>query len=399
MKLLLEQYSRGLLSSVSIGKQANSLRSVLLTGTTGSLGSYLLAAFENMPSSKVSRIYCLNRSPNSKDRQKKSSLARGLNADWDNERIEFLQADLSQSDLGLGAEKYAELLSETTVVMHNAWQVNFNLALDSFEPQIRGVRNLLDFSAHSAHKAPAVFVSSISTAHKWMELHPDEVVPEAVLDDFNAPEQIGYSESKFICEHVVQQFSRSSGIPSAIMRTGQIAGPLKGNGVWNKQEWLPSIVTSSKHLGALPETLGTFEAVDWIPVDVLASIMVELVESTLQQNAMRTTVYNLVNPVSTTWSTLAPHAQKLAGIERQVALRDWIGLLEQSSHEKDGAIVETNPALKLLDFLRTLSQKELPSNPRSMYEVKALVRDSQQASELTEVRAEWMGLWMRQWRP
>jgi thioester reductase-like protein len=398
MKLLLEQYSRALPSSITVGKQVNSLQSVLLTGTTGSLGSYLLAAFEKMPSSQVSRIYCLNRSPNSKDRQKKSSLARGLNIGWDNERIEFLQADLSQSDLGFGAEKYAELLSETTVIIHNAWQVNFNLTLDSFESQIRGVRNLLDFSVQSAHKAPVVFVSSVSAAHRWMELHPDEMVPEEVLDDFGAPEQIGYSESKFICEHLVQEFSRSSGISSAIMRTGQIAGPLKGNGVWNKQEWLPSIVTSSKHLGVLPETLGTFEAVDWIPVDVLASIMVELVSSTLNQNVMRTKVYNLVNPVSTTWSALAPHAQKLAGIERRVALRTWVEILEQSSNEKNGAIVETNPALKLLDFLRVLSRKEVPSNARSMYEVKGLIRDSQQASELTAVTAEWMGLWMRQWR-
>ena len=61
--------------------------------------------------------------------------------------------------------------------------------------------------------------------------------------------------------------------PSAILGTDQIAGPLGGNGVWNRNEWLPSIVTSSKHLGALPGTLGTFEAVDWIPVDVLALIM------------------------------------------------------------------------------------------------------------------------------
>jgi hypothetical protein len=54
-------------------------------------------------------------------------------------------------------------------VIHNAWQVNFNLALDSFEPQIRGVWNLLDFGAQSAHQAPLVFVSSVSTAHGWID--------------------------------------------------------------------------------------------------------------------------------------------------------------------------------------------------------------------------------------
>lgn len=268
MKELLDQYSRNLPSLISTGKQAKSSAAwnFLLTGTTGSLGTYLLAALENMPRAKVGKIFCLNRSPNAKERQKKSSKARGLKFAWDDKRVEFFHADLSQPDLGLGAEKYASLLDETTVVIHNAWPVNFNLALDSFEPQIRGVRNLLDFSAQSAHRAPLIFVSSISTVHRWMEMHPDEVVPEAVLNDFDAPEWMGYSESKFVSEQLVQAFSRASGVATAIMRNGQIAGPLKGNGVWNKHEWLPSIVTSSKHLGVLPETLGSLEVVDWIPV-------------------------------------------------------------------------------------------------------------------------------------
>jgi hypothetical protein len=137
--------------------------------------------------------------------------------------------------------------------------------------------------------------------------------------------------------------------------------------------------------------LGTFEAVDWIPVDVLALIMLELVKNTLRQNGMRTMVYNLVNPRTTIWSALVPNVQKIAGIEKLVALREWVEILEQSSLESNGAIVERNPALKLLDFMRGLSLKEGPSNGRSMYEVKALLRDSQQASELTKVTVEWMG--------
>lgn len=139
------------------------------------------------------------------------------------------------------------------------------------------------------------------------------------------------------------------------------------------------------------------EAVDWIPVDLLASVMTELVKTSKQKNEAFATDYNLVYPVSTTWSALAPHVQKNRR-NRLVALRDWVGILEHSSHEKDGVMVDKNPALKLQDFLRTLGRKDALYNVRSMYELKALVRDSQQASELTEVRAEWIALWMRQWR-
>jgi thioester reductase-like protein len=136
MKKLHDQYSRNLPSIISTGKQAKSSAAwnFPLTGTTGSLGTYLLAVLENMPRAKVGKIFCLNRSLNAKERQRKCSKARGLKFVWDDRRMEFFHADLPQLDLGLGAEKYAELLDKTTIVIQNAWPVNFNLALDSFEP-------------------------------------------------------------------------------------------------------------------------------------------------------------------------------------------------------------------------------------------------------------------------
>jgi len=244
---------------------------------------------------------------------------------------------------------------------------------------------LLDFGARSAHQAPLIFISSVSTAQGWSESHPNEEVPEEVLDDFDAPERLGYAESKFICEHLIQEFSTSSGISSVIMHVGQIAGPLKETGIWNKNEWLPSIITSSKHLGILPQSLVSLEVIDWIPVDVLASKIVELVQNNLNQMGSNTKVYNLVNPRSTTWSALAPYVQTLTGITRMVGLREWVEILDNSSHERNGAIIEANPALRLLDFMRGISLKENPSNPRLMYQVGGLSRDSQRAAELTEV--------------
>jgi len=372
---------------------------VILTGTTGSLGTHLLATLEAMPAAKVAKIFCLNRSSNSRERQKKMSQAHGLNFDWGDQRVEFLHADLSKSKLGLNAEKYDELLGETTVIIHNAWQVDFNLAIESFEPQIRGLRNLLDFGFHSRNKAPVIFTSSISTAIEWMEQHPDDLVPEAIIHDFDAPQKIGYAESKFVSEHVLETFTRSSGLTTAIFRTGQIAGPLTGKGVWNEREWFPSIMSSSKHLDILPETLGKMESIEWIPVDVISLIMVELVEEVLRSQSLgKTLVYNLVNPKPATWSSLSKSAQKLTGISKTVPLKDWVEALEVSSHEKNGAIIETNPAVKLLDWLRLISQKDIPQEGTSGFEVRRLVQDSRTASQLTAVSSEWMSLWISRWK-
>ena len=60
--------------------------------------------------------------------------------------------------------------------MYTAWQVNFNLALSSFEPDIRRLRNLLDLSLRSPYTVPPtiMFVSSVGVVGREssLDVHP-----------------------------------------------------------------------------------------------------------------------------------------------------------------------------------------------------------------------------------
>ncbi|KAE8321898.1 hypothetical protein BDV39DRAFT_210265 [Aspergillus sergii] len=57
----------------------------------------------------------------------------------------------------------------------------------------------------------------------------------------------------------------------------QIAGPVRSPSLWNKAEWFPSLVLSSLHVGALPDTLApALDRIDWVPSDLLAAILVNL---------------------------------------------------------------------------------------------------------------------------
>jgi thioester reductase-like protein len=276
---LLKKYTNNLLLSqtytngnINDAPQSGKPWSVILTGTTGSLGSHLLSYLDSMLKSKVARIFCFNRTADAEDRQRNIRIAHGLTLNWaDNQRTQFLHADFARQDLGLDPETYKELADRTTLIIHLAWPINFNLDL---EPHIRGVRNLLGFAEKSRNKSPLIFASSISTAFGWSSTHPGEEIPEAVIDLSSAPDQIGYRESKFIAEHLLSNYSKFSGLKTAILRIGQIAGPLKGNGVWSKQEWFPSMMASSKHLDMLPKSLGNMGRIDWIPVDILSSVIV-----------------------------------------------------------------------------------------------------------------------------
>jgi hypothetical protein len=65
-------------------------------------------------------------------------------------------------------------------------------------------------------------------------------------------------------------------------------------------------------MGMIPRTLAYLNNVDWIPVDVLPDIVIELIHSEMGLlHAAETKngsclVYNVVNPKQTTWIALVP---------------------------------------------------------------------------------------------
>ena len=87
--------------------------------------------------------------------------------------------------------------------MHNAWTVNFNLALSAFEDQIAGVRKLVDISASSPHRMQLLITSSIGIANNWDVAQGP--VPERPLPDPAIAADIGYTASKYVVEQVCTQ--------------------------------------------------------------------------------------------------------------------------------------------------------------------------------------------------
>lgn len=236
---------------------------VILTGSTGSLGNYLLHSLLNDP--QVVKVYCLNRS-DAKARQEKSFREKGLKFDEEAQsKVEFLQAAFGDERFGLEESKYEEMLRSVDTIIHNAWKVDFNHSVYSFEGvHIRGVRRFVDFSLKNTHHAHIHFVSSVGAIAGWKPKH-GPAVPEEPLDNVEVVLPQGYGESKHVSERICHEASRRSGVPTTILRVGQIGGPTTEKGAWNRQEWLPTIVATSKSMGKVPSTLGS-APVDWIPV-------------------------------------------------------------------------------------------------------------------------------------
>ncbi|MCJ1295167.1 hypothetical protein MMC34_006729 [Xylographa carneopallida] len=395
---------------------------VLLTGSTGSLGSYLLDALIRDPS--VAQIYCLNRRPDAQHHQRDLHTTRGLCTTFPH--TEFLQSDPSQPYLGLSPAVYHTLLRSVTHILHNAWAVNFNLPLAHYAAQLHGVRRLVDFASQSAHGAVLFFVSSISAVLRWghtttttttnhttttpsISTSNGSKVPETPLADFSLPERMGYGESKFVAERLLAAAHAASRIPIAICRVGQIAGPLSRAGMWSPAEFVPSIVLSSAHLGLLPASLGAMDAVDWLPVDALAPLLLDLLKShaagTAAENA-RPAVYHAVNPAPTTWGALVPTVQRRlatwARPVRVVPFAEWVARLRESAAEAgegegEREAVGRNPAVKLMDFLEGIQVQGDAGVVVAGFETGLTAGRSQILGGVGPVRGEWVEGWMRQW--
>jgi nucleoside-diphosphate-sugar epimerase len=95
-----------------------------------------------------------------------------------------------------------QLRNSVTTIIHNAWRLDFNLSLSSFEPNVRGTRHLIDLALATPHATHVrmLFTSSVSVAQSWPR--GGESFPEEPQDDARWSVGSGYREAKYVCEQV-----------------------------------------------------------------------------------------------------------------------------------------------------------------------------------------------------
>lgn len=378
------------------GVQAQQRINIVLTGSTGNLGCYVL---DNLLKNKlVEHIHCLVRSEDAELRQRKAMASRGLHL-WEPERVRFHVASLEASpDLGLSREIVQTLQASATHLLHCAWPVDWNRSFSSFQPAIRGVDNILRFVQSCTLHPVLFFVSSIAAVGNWGAVPgARQAVPEDEVEDWKVA-RFGYGQAKLVSERLIAQACRSGHVTAGICRVGQLAGPvLHGDhGSWPAQEWLPSLLASSKHLDALPQTLGPMDDLDWVPVDSTGSIIVELLLSG-NPGSSQTAFYHISNPSRTPWQRLRPLVQSTLGGLRTVPLDEWVRLLQESGHDGQ-ADLDRNPAYKLMSVFDDLADKavHLPKARTPVLDVALTAKVSPTLANLQPVNEAWMRQWMRQ---
>ena len=385
---LLQEYRRRIdqMQSPTTRDQKPDQQVVILTGSTGVLGSYILDSLVANPS--ICHVFCLNRKLDSSSYQVEKNKSLGLSTLLDPARVTFLTTNLSKSGLGIHEKMLEKLRSSVTLVIHNAWPVNFKLPLQSFRPQFEGLVNLVDLVATASLAPHLLLLSSFSSVKS---IRGDSMrIPEQVIYDEPTASPNGYAESKYLAEQLLDYATQKLAIITSIARIGQVAGAVQHRGVWTKTEWFPSLIQSSLHVGALPYSLdATFGRIDWVPVDNLADVLVEIALSEFQGTEHedhlahagsigmarnRSRVYHPLHPNPIMWEAVRGIvAEELSSFSvpplKVISLNSWLGRVRKAAHHLSGssqswaeedleASLQVNPAVKLLDFFEEMEASQ-----------------------------------------
>ncbi|KAJ7278022.1 putative polyketide synthase [Mycena rebaudengoi] len=324
--------------------QATASHTVLLTGSTGALGCHLLAHL--LGKDNIQHVYALNRrNPHGLtvvDRQTAALQKQGLPTHLAcSEKLTLIVGDLGDVDFGISFELMDKLRSSVTHIIHNAWRVDFVARLSEFENLILGTHRLLEFAIKSNPIRPSL--SFISTTGISRNLHPNIIfAPESPIEDAKIAVQVGYTESKWVAERLVQIAVKRRQLNANVIRVGQLTGGDSGS--WDTTQWIPALVQSGVYVGCLPDG---DDAVSWIPIGVAAAAILDM------QNSMNDT-FHIIHPRPTTWRRVMEPLASALDVPL-VPYAEWFARLKSTADfalQVSGVDAKSPAALKLLDFFQ-----------------------------------------------
>ncbi|KAH8670776.1 aminoadipate reductase [Xylariales sp. PMI_506] len=252
----------------------NSKPTVLLTGATGFLGSYILNELINGPTN--SRVIAHVRAKDAAAglaRLETTTKAYGLWSPAWTSRIEVVVGDISKPQLGLAKDTWDRLVNEVDVVIHNGAQVNWMLPYSSL--RAANVLSTMDCIRLCSTGRPKRlgFVSSTSTLDNdyYVGLaRKNTLVLET--DDMEGSRKglgTGYGQSKWASEYVVREAGRR-GLMGSVIRSGYITGDPK-SGISVTDDFLVRLWKGCLQVGARPDINN---AVNAVPVTQVSRIVV-----------------------------------------------------------------------------------------------------------------------------
>jgi amino acid adenylation domain-containing protein/thioester reductase-like protein len=314
---------------------------VLLTGTTGYLGAFLL---NTLIETTTAQIICLVRFTDiSEDRNRAGGMARirgnlldlGLWNDSMLERIEVLPANLSRTRLGLSPDDFDELASRVQVIIHSAATVNLVYPYAAMRgANVIGTREIVRLACQAGATVHHISTNGVlpNSVEGWSEDSMVAIndVPEKLLD--------GYGQTKWVAEQLILAAGKR-GLPARIYRPGTISGH-STSGSSNTYDLLNALVVESLQLGHAPDIDGWYA--EMTPADFVSKAILSLAD--IIDTEQR--VFHLGDPNPLPTKELFGIYAELGYPAKPLGWEDWVALWNEQRGSISGDHIFTVDILR-----------------------------------------------------
>ncbi len=247
------------------------LRTVLLTGATGFVGSRLV---HELLTRTDLRVRCLARAGSDAEATERVVAALAERDLWRPEyagRVDGHAADLSRPGLGMETGTWEHLARTCDLVLHNGAMVNFLFDYRAHrQVNVRGTAELLRL-AMAERPVPFHYVSTLS-AFQNEALARDGRLPEDHEPSRTRMPDPGYSRSKLVAERYLAG-ARERGALVTVLRLGEVL-PSEDNGHANPVALTHLLLSAFVRLGVRPDApiRSDYTPVDYAAVRILAAV-------------------------------------------------------------------------------------------------------------------------------
>jgi len=245
---------------------------IFLTGSTGYIGAHIAS---NLLSGYSDPLNLLVRARDEQEARERLWRALQLHMDFPafqefvNSRVRIFRGDLTDAQLGLADDDYAQLVRSTDSIIHCAASLNRKSEKSCLNVNLRGTLEVIQMAMRAREQHGLRRFSHVSTVAVAGQ-RANEVVQEDSSIDWNRSDYDPYARTKKFCEHMVRQLLPD--VPRTIFRPSIVLGDSRRPET-NQFDMVRAFVFLAG-LPALP--FRPTDRIDIVPVDFVADAVATL---------------------------------------------------------------------------------------------------------------------------
>lgn len=245
-------------------------RHVILTGSTGFLGSYILANLINDETINTIHLFVRNRSKLSESMQT-------------NKKTTIYEMSINEIETKLAKHEYNYLIENATDIIHNAAEVNWLKTYQQlYEANVKSTIDLLNFAKIAKHKIRFAFISSTSVFDSIIDHSHDYdheiLIKETRIEFPNKTKSLigsGYGLTKLMSEELIHY----SGIEYIIFRTNYLICD-KQQYNWPERDFLVKMLKMCRKIDKYIDYDDNV-FVHMMPVDTASKLICDILKKTV----------------------------------------------------------------------------------------------------------------------